>query len=129
MLASDLEALVRAAQAERLPSVSAAVVRKGEEVWAGAVGLADAEAGAAATTDTQYRVGSITKTFTAVAVLQLAAAGALDLDDPLERHVPEAAHGSPTLRRMLAHVSRLQREPAGGGLGAPGAPRRGGARP
>jgi CubicO group peptidase (beta-lactamase class C family) len=113
VLASDLERLVRGAQAARLPSVSAAVTRRGEPVWSGAVGLADAESGREATADTQYRVGSITKTFTAVAIMQLAERGELDLDDPLERHLPEAAHGTPTLRRMLSHLSGLQREPPG----------------
>jgi CubicO group peptidase (beta-lactamase class C family) len=112
-LAPELARLLREAQAERLPSVSAAVVRHGEVVWAAAVGFADVETDGEATPETQYRIGSITKTFTAVAVMQLAEQGALELDDPLGRHIPEAAHGTPTLRRMLAHVSGLQREPAG----------------
>jgi CubicO group peptidase (beta-lactamase class C family) len=46
-------------------------------------------------------------------VLQLRDAGKLELDDPLARHIPEAAHGQPTLRRMLAHLSGLQREMPG----------------
>jgi CubicO group peptidase (beta-lactamase class C family) len=62
--------------------------------------------------ETQYRIGSITKTFTAVLVLQLRDAGELSLDDPLTRHVPESTH-APTLGRMLAHASGLQREPPG----------------
>jgi CubicO group peptidase (beta-lactamase class C family) len=56
-------------------------------------------------------VGSITKTFTAAAVLQLVEAGEVGLDDPLERHVPGAAHGSTRIGRMLSHLSGLQREP------------------
>jgi CubicO group peptidase (beta-lactamase class C family) len=106
--------LVLEAQSEgRLPSVSAAVFRGGEVVWDGAVGLADVEQRAAATTDSQYAVASITKTFTAASVLQLRDAGELDLEDPLSRHIPEAAHGTPTLRRLLSHASGLQREPPG----------------
>ena len=97
----------------RLPSLSAAVFRGGELAWSEAIGRADVEQGIEATTDTQYAVASITKTFTAAAVLQLRDAGRLDLDDPLSRYLPEAAHGSPTLRRMLSHVSGLQREPPG----------------
>jgi CubicO group peptidase (beta-lactamase class C family) len=112
-LERDLERLLREAQAARLPSVSAAVVRRGAPVWAGAVGLADAGSGRAATPETQYRIGSITKTFTTVAILQLAADGALGLDDPLERHLPEAPAGSATLRRLLSHLSGLPREPEG----------------
>jgi CubicO group peptidase (beta-lactamase class C family) len=113
-LALELGRIVRAAQAEwRIPSVSAAVFRDKEVVWADALGLADVEAARAATVDTQYRIGSITKTFTAVAVLKLRDAGALALDDPLDRHVPGVPHGSVTLRRLLAHRSGLQREPVG----------------
>ena len=95
-----------------MPSVSAAVFRGDELVWQSALGLADVESGAVATPDTQYRIGSITKTFTAVGVLQLRDAGELSLDDPLTKFLPESAHG-PTLGRMLAHASGLQREPPG----------------
>ncbi|HEY4346541.1 MAG TPA: serine hydrolase domain-containing protein [Gaiellaceae bacterium] len=109
-LVPALERALRTKQADRLPSVAAAVVRDGEVVWAGAVGLADCEAGVEATAGMQYRVGSITKTFTAVAVMQLRDAGKLDLDDRLEQHIPGVAKGSPTIRRLLAHISGLQRE-------------------
>ena len=108
-----LTQILRGGQAKhRLPSVSAAVYAGAEVVWADALGIAD-EAGRDATPDSQYRIGSITKTFTAAAVLLLADEGTLDLDDPLERHLPEAEHGSLTLRRLLAHSSGLQREPPG----------------
>jgi CubicO group peptidase (beta-lactamase class C family) len=106
--------LVLEAQSEgRLPSVSAAVFRGGEVAWDDAVGLADVENGVGATTGSQYAIASITKTFTAASVLQLRDAGKLDLEDPLSRHLPEAAHGTPTLRRLLSHASGLQREPPG----------------
>lgn len=105
--------MLREAQAKRLPSVSAAVVRRGEPVWSAAVGCANAEEGREAAPETQYRIGSITKTFTTVAVMQLREEGALDLDDPLDRHLPETAGRAPTLRRLLSHSSGLQREPPG----------------
>ena len=95
-----------------MPSVSASVFRGGELVWQEALGVADTEAATEATPDTQYRIGSITKTFTAVGILQLRDAGELSLDDPLTRFLPESSHG-PTLGRMLAHSSGLQREPPG----------------
>jgi CubicO group peptidase (beta-lactamase class C family) len=106
--------LVLEAQSQgRLPSLSAAVFSGGEVVWDGAVGLADVEQQVEATTDSQYAVASITKTFTAASVLQLRDAGNVDLEDSLSRHLPEAAHGTPTLRRLLSHASGLQREPPG----------------
>jgi len=109
-LAAALDRIVAERQADRLPSVAAAVVRKGEQVWSGAVGAADYEAERAATVDTQYRIGSITKTFTAVAVMQLVEAGSVGLDDRLEQHIPGVANGSPTIRRLLCHLTGLQRE-------------------
>jgi CubicO group peptidase (beta-lactamase class C family) len=97
----------------RLPSLASAVFRAGEIEWSQAVGLADVEAGTEATVDTQYAVASITKTFTATTVMQLRDEGKLDLDDPLDWHLPALAHGSLPLRRLLAHASGLQREPSG----------------
>jgi CubicO group peptidase (beta-lactamase class C family) len=94
---------------KRLPSLAAAVLRDGELVWEAAVGVADVESGLEATPDTQYRIGSITKTFTAAAIMQLRDAGKLDLEDTLDRHVEGAAH-TPTIRRLLSHASGLQRE-------------------
>ncbi|HEU5245193.1 MAG TPA: serine hydrolase domain-containing protein [Gaiellaceae bacterium] len=109
-LSSRLERLVRKEQREkRTPSITAAVRRDGELVWETAVGVADTAAGVEATSDTQYRIGSITKTFTAAAIMQLRDAGKLDLEDPLDRHVEGAAH-APTIRRLLSHASGLQRE-------------------
>ena len=109
-LAPALDRLLAESQADRLPSVAAAVTRTGEAVWSGAVGSASYEEGRDATPDTQYRIGSITKTFTAVAIMQLRASGALDLDDRLEQHIDGIANGSPTIRRLLCHLSGLQRE-------------------
>jgi CubicO group peptidase (beta-lactamase class C family) len=111
---AELSRLVREAQSEeRIPSISAAAIGNGKVAWQEALGLADVDGGIEASRDTQYRIGSITKTFTAAAVLQLRDAGELELDDPLARHIPEAAHGQPTLRRILAHLSGLQREMPG----------------
>jgi CubicO group peptidase (beta-lactamase class C family) len=113
VLVARLGRLIREAQAEKhLPSVAAAALRDGEVVWSEAVGLADVESSEEATADHQYRIASITKTFTAVAVMQLRDAGKLSLDDPLDRHITGAAL-SPTLRSVLGHASGLQREPPG----------------
>src|SRR3954451_11275726 len=110
LLAAELERLVRKEQRERrLPSIAADVVRGGEIVWETAVGAADVESRREATTDTQYRLGSITKTFTAAAIMQLRDEGKLGLEDPLDRHVEGAPH-TPSIRRLLSHTSGLQRE-------------------
>jgi len=109
-LAAKLDQLVRVAQREkRMPSLSAAILRDGEVVWETALGLADVESDVEATPDTQYRIGSITKTFTAAAIMQLRDEGKLDLEDTLDRHLEGAAH-RPTMRRLLSHGSGLQRE-------------------
>jgi len=111
MSVSDpLDRMLAQQQADRLPSVAAAVVREGRIAWSGAAGAARYEPDTPATPDTQYRIGSITKTFTATAVMQLRAEGRLDLDDRLEQHLDGVPEGSPTIRRLLSHLSGLQRE-------------------
>ena len=114
VLAEQLRLLVAREQSERrIPSVSACVFRDGEVVWADAIGLADVAAAREATIDTQYRIGSITKTFTAAAIMQLRDAGSLALDDALSEHIDESPHPSLTLRRLLSHLSGIQREAPG----------------
>jgi CubicO group peptidase (beta-lactamase class C family) len=109
-LSARLERLVRTEQREkRLASLAAAVLREGEVVWETAVGAANVESAVEATPDTQYRVGSITKTFTAAAIMQLRDEGKLELEDTIDEHLEGAAY-SPTIRRLLSHASGLQRE-------------------
>ncbi|MER8185930.1 serine hydrolase domain-containing protein [Kitasatospora sp. NPDC094015] len=99
------------AQAEgRTPSAVAAVVRDGRTVWTGARSMIDDHA---PTPDVQYRIGSITKTFTAVLVLRLRDEGRLDLADPLERHLPGTAAGPATVAQLLSHTSGLAAETPG----------------
>lgn len=109
-ISAELARLVAQEQRKsRLPSIAAAVLRDDEIVWETAIGVADVATQREATTDTQYRLGSITKTFTAAAILQLRDAGKLDLEDRFDTYVEGAAH-APTLRRLLSHTSGLQRE-------------------
>lgn len=114
LTARRVDDLLAEAQAQgRAPTVAAAVVRDGALVHFGAFG-ADPVTGAVPTADTQFRIGSITKTLTAALVLQLRDEGRLALDDLLYRHLPGTPVGSAiTLRQMLGHVSGLQREPDG----------------
>ena len=112
-LDAQLDRILRAAQKERrLPSISAAVFTSEGVTWSSALGLADVEAGEEATPEHVYRIGSITKTFTAVCVIQLRDAGQVDLDAPLRTYIPEVMPG-PTVRQALAHLSGFQREPPG----------------
>ncbi len=109
----ELTQILRRGQVRyRLPSVSAAVYRDGETAWAETIGIAD-DTGRDATPETQYRIGSITKTFTAAAVLLLREEGSLALDDPIDQYVHDVRFGELTPRRLLAHSSGLQREPPG----------------
>jgi D-alanyl-D-alanine carboxypeptidase len=100
-----------------LPGLSIGVVHDQRLVWARGFGLADVERSVPATPDTLYRIASITKLFTATAIMQLRDAGRLRLDDPLTTHLPWFAvksdhDGSPpiTIRHLLTHTSGLPRE-------------------
>ena len=66
-------------------------------------------------TDVQYRLGSISKTVTAVAVLRLRDEGRLTLDDPLELHVPGTPVGERTVGQLLAHLGGAAAESGGTG--------------
>ncbi|GAA5209843.1 serine hydrolase domain-containing protein [Streptomyces thinghirensis] len=99
---------IAVAQAEgRTPSLVAAVVRGGHTVWHGARTSVD---GHGPDENVQYRIGSITKTFTAVLVLRLRDEGLLDLGDPLERHLPGTGAGEATIAELLAHSAGLAAE-------------------
>ena len=112
-LGAELDRLLHSAQAEqRMPSVSACVFRDGEIIWQRVLGVADVATSRAATTDDVYRIGSITKTFTAVLVMQLVGEGLIDLEAPLRTYLPEAPAG-PTIRMALSHLTGVQREPPG----------------
>ena len=96
--------------AGRLPSLVAGVVRDGEFVWSGGYGDLD---GVADLTDRQYRIGSITKTFTAVLVLQLVRDGRLDLAQPASDVLGPVGYADRSLRALLSHASGMQAEPTG----------------
>jgi D-alanyl-D-alanine carboxypeptidase len=104
------------------PGVAIAVVHGDELVWARGFGLADVAARRPVTPETVFRLGSITKTFTATALLQLRDAGKLSLDDPVRRHLPwfgvagpapagvEGPSAEITIRQLLTHTAGLPRE-------------------
>ncbi|MFD9164481.1 serine hydrolase domain-containing protein [Streptomyces sp. NPDC059558] len=86
-------------------------VRDGRERFDGAAGLADVSTGRKVRPDLRHRVGSVTKTFTAVAVLQQSAKGRVDLDRPVGDYVPELLPGERgrkvTVRMLLNHTSGI----------------------
>ena len=93
------------------PSVAVAVARDGRMIWSEGFGFADRAARVAAAADTPYSVASVTKPFTATAVMILAERRKLALDDALDRHLGAlqrpgaAAPADVTIRRTLGHVA------------------------
>jgi len=71
-----------------LPAVSIALIDDQQVVWAEGFGFADPAVGAAATAETVYRVGSVSKLFTDIAIMQRVEAGELDLDAPITDYLP-----------------------------------------
>ena len=99
-----------------LPAVSVALVDDQEIVWARGFGYAHPADSVPATAETVYRVGSVSRLFTDIAVMQLVERGVLDLDAPVDRWLedfrPANPFGKPiTLRHLMAHRSGLVREP------------------
>jgi CubicO group peptidase (beta-lactamase class C family) len=101
----------------RLPSVAAGLVRDGRLVWSGAVGtLSGRRDGEPSSADTQYRMGSITKTFIGVEVLRLRDEGRLELNDRIDALLPDTADAefaAVTVAQLLSHSSGLQAETSG----------------
>jgi len=107
-----LRALLAREQAEqRLPSLVAAVVREGHVVWQGSHG--SETGGPSVSEDLQYRIGSITKTMTAVLVLQLRDEGRLQLGDRLDQHLPGIGYGDRSIRSLMSHTTGMHSEPPG----------------
>jgi CubicO group peptidase (beta-lactamase class C family) len=112
--AAALYAEIAAAQSEgKLPSVNGGVIRDGALVWTGARGRFASAGGALPGADMQYRIGSITKTLTAILVLQCRDDGLLSLNDAVGKHLPGIAFGDRTVRQLLAHSGGMNAEPEG----------------
>ena len=94
---------------ERAPGAAWVVVRDGEIVERGNRGLADLERGVPISSETAFRLASVSKQFTAMAILLLAEEGRLAYDDPIARWLPELARfgRERTLRQLLTHTAGL----------------------
>lgn len=106
-LASRLDESISAAlAASRAPSVSVAVVENGRLSYAKAFGKADIAAGRDATVNTRYAIGSVSKQFTAAALLLLQEQGKLSLDDKVAKYFPDLTRASEiSIRHLLSHTS------------------------
>ena len=92
-----------------VPSVSVAVVREGQVAYLKAYGAARVEPRVAATADMRYSIGSISKQFTAAAVLLLAEQGKLSLEDKVAKFLPGLTRADEvTIRQLLSHTSGYQ---------------------
>lgn len=119
-----LKAAVRhEVEQKNLPAFSVAIVDAERLIWAAGFGFQDAAQKHPATAETIYRVGSISKLFTDIAILQLVELEKLDLDAPIQTYLPEFRPDNPfdkpendpnddllTLRSMMSHRSGLVRE-------------------
>lgn len=95
----------------RVPAVVAALTRDGVLQWRGYHG--ETTGADAPPHDLQWRIGSITKTMTAVLLLRMRDQGRLSLRDPLDRFLPGIAYGDRTLGALLSHSAGLPAEPPG----------------
>ena len=92
-----------------VPSASVAVVKGGKLVYTHAYGKARLQPPMAATPTMRYSIGSISKQFTAAAILLLQEEGKLSLDDPVGKYVPGLTRGNEvTIREILSHTSGYQ---------------------
>lgn len=91
------------------PGCSGAVGVRGEVVWAGASGIADLGTGAPVTTQTRFEIASVSKQFTATAILMLQREGSLSLADPVSTYVDglPAWGRSVTLEQLMHHTARV----------------------
>lgn len=103
------EALHERLRRDDIPALGAAVASRGRIVWSEAFGQADRQAGRAATTSTQFGIGSITKSLTMALAGRLVDQGRLDLDAPVERYLPDFSHAGRgiTVRLVAGHLSGL----------------------
>lgn len=102
--------LVKYVENKNVPSLSAGILKNGEIIWLNAKGFSDLEDNDIATTSSLYRIASITKPITAVAVMQLWEKGLIDLDKDARFYVPEFPEKKWkfTIRQLLNHTAGIR---------------------
>lgn len=110
MIDPELDHIIRALIGEQTPGIATAVIRDGVVIHAGGYGYANLEWSIPIGTDTVFRLASITKQFTATAIMLLVNAGELALDDPLITFLPEypAAGHAVRVHHLLTHTSGIK---------------------
>lgn len=118
--AVDTATLSRLAGAARdrmgTPGLTVAIARGDQVVWSGGFGLADVENDVPVRADSVFRIASISKPMTAVAVMQLVERGRVSLDDPIQKYVPaypDKGEQVVTVRHLLTHTSGIRHYRAG----------------
>jgi D-alanyl-D-alanine carboxypeptidase len=102
-------AVTQAVTSTGIPSASIAIVQDGAVTYLHAYGNGRIDPPTPATTAMRYSIGSISKQFTAAAILLLAEHGKLSLDDPVSRFIPNLTRGNEiTIRQLLSHTSGYQ---------------------
>src|SRR5579859_1782786 len=119
--------ITREVKDKGFPSLAIALVDDQSIVWSKGFGHADMKGTVPATADTVYRVGSVSKLFTDIGIMQLVEKGILDLDAPVTKYVPDFQPRNQfnkpiTLRMLMAHRSGLVREPPMGNYFDPTTP-------
>src|SRR5436190_23132885 len=109
-IVSKVDAIVaEALQKPGAVGVSVGVARKGQVIVAKGYGLADVELEVPANKDTMFRIGSVTKQFTAAAIMRFVEQGRLSLDDDLSKYLPDfpMQGNTVTIRQLLTHTSGI----------------------
>ena len=101
-------AILKDSSFDRLPGLCVLVARDGNIIFQGALGLADSETGRKLNVNSKFRIGSITKQFTAAAILKLAEEGKLSVNDTLDKYLPDFPRSSDvTIHQLLTHTSGI----------------------
>ena len=117
VVVSELERVIaHELQDKKLPALSIALVDNQQTVWAKGFGMGDPDQKIPATAETVYRVGSVSKLFTDIGIMQLVERGKIELDAPVTKYLPDFKPHNPfnkaiTLRQLMSHRSGLVREP------------------
>ena len=110
---AKLDEIVAAEMARRrIPGAAIAIVHKGRVLFAKAYGLANARTAQPVTLNTRFWIGSITKQFTAMAIMMLVEEGRIALDDKVSAYLPKLplSYQAVTVRHLLTHTSGIQRD-------------------